>query len=870
MGASAAQFQFAAEIVTFLVALAGLAVLALRIELVATRPASAFWLGLGLSALGASAFVHGALMPGQVAAPTVIGLRAGGALALALAPLAAFGWAGGRIPAGLLRAGGALVAASAGVAATHSVLATESLLVAGAIGVGGAVINASRRMIGARLAATAAGTLLLIVVVLSAALSTVLSTTVRDDALRRVDSRAAVEATTLRDAWQPDLRDAKVAAASAEAAFNPSPPTADAASAWLGQLSSQFFSDVHLLFVGTDGAVLATSPGFDAALGNGVAAALGRSVLVSKALQTANGQGTAGVVAGLPVEVGAYPAEVQTAAGSLSPIGVAVAVTAIDHAYLRNQASDDPTLTLVLTDGHRVLSSYPPVGSISAPIARLAAVALGGGAPGAGAETVGAKFVSVRPVAGAGGTGVMALVAESPTTLFDNSRNSLFRTLFLIALGGSVLAFLLSVLASDRISRGLESLTAAARRISGGETRVRTGISSPDEIGSPAQAFDSMAESIEEKEGALRLAAAEEARLRGRLQSVVGGMAEALVAVDADGRITDFNRAAELLSGATQAKALGRPLDTVLAARLEDGRTVAAAVAERDRLPFTGAGTVIASDGAPVPVAVSAAPLTGPDGTAGGAVLLVRDLRPELELERMKTEFLSRIGHELRTPLTAIVGFTEILSRRDVDPARARLWQAEILDQSRRLMRTVEMLEFFASSGGNRLEVDRQPMPARVILDEAMDRWAAKVTPPHTLVRKAPRGAPPVLGDRRWVGLALDELIDNAVKFSPEGGKVVLEAAAGDDSTVRLTVRDEGKGMSEEEQRAAFAEFVQGDSSDTRRFGGLGLGLPLVMRVAEGHGGRVECTSVVGKGSAVALVLPAAPGEGRRAAGRGG
>lgn len=223
----------------------------------------------------------------------------------------------------------------------------------------------------------------------------------------------------------------------------------------------------------------------------------------------------------------------------------------------------------------------------------------------------------------------------------------------------------------------------------------------------------------------------------------------------------------------------------------------------------------------------------------------------------MKSEFLSRVGHELRTPLTGIMGFSDLLSRADVSPERARSWQKEILGQSKRLLRTVEMLEFFASSGAGRVSLRREALDPGRLVDEVAESWSTRINGSRRVLRRVARGLPPLVADRRWLSLALDELVDNAVKFSPEGGQVIVRADSGADGRfVELSVIDQGKGMTNAEAAQAFNDFVQGDSSDTRLYGGLGLGLSLVQRVAEGHGGRVTCESTPGVGSRFSILLP--------------
>jgi signal transduction histidine kinase len=249
-----------------------------------------------------------------------------------------------------------------------------------------------------------------------------------------------------------------------------------------------------------------------------------------------------------------------------------------------------------------------------------------------------------------------------------------------------------------------------------------------------------------------------------------------------------------------------------------------------------------------------------------GTVLVFRDLRREHEVEQMKTEFLSRVGHELRTPLTGIMGYAEILLRRDVPPERTRSWHDEILQSARRLLRIVEMLEFFASSGAGRMTFRREPVDIGALVNGVTSSWSSRLPGNVSIGRKVERGTPTLMGDRRWLTMAVDELIDNAAKFSPDGGPILVSVervgpssgngTSGSGESIALSVKDRGKGMSADELAVAFSDFAQADNSDTRRFGGLGLGLAVVRRVVEGHGGEVKCRSAVGSGSTFTIVLP--------------
>ena len=849
MSASAAQFQFAAEFVTFLAAAAGVAIVLLRGELVARALGSRAILGVGFLALGIAAFLHGSRLIEDGDEPVLLALRGAGVAAVALGSAA---WSGGVTSRRLLWAG--LLATAAAVVAESALSgdAPNVLLIAGSLAIGASVLTASRRSIAARVAASAAGALLLVVLVLSIALSAVLSNTVEDQELTRLDARANSEATFARRESTGRLAEAKVVAANlasqrAQRLIELAGDRDGNVNDDLSFLSATYFFSTPLAFVAPGGKVLGAT-----GLDGPTAVALAGSEVVRQALQTQQPRGSIDVVAGRALAVAASPSRANIQGGSPVFLGVAVAVSRLDDDYLNVRSSDDDALALALADRTGYLASFGPrpPGSVLG----LAAEVIDTGRPRS--TTTPARFVAIRPARTADERPILAMIASTPTTVVGDSRDRLFRTLFVIALGGTLLALLIASVVGERIGSGVRRLTTAAEGIQRGELALRTGIAGEDEVGVLGAAFDSMAVSIQEKTET-------ESRLRNRLEAVVAGMGEALVAVDGQGRITDFNHAAEELLGIGAAQARERRADEVIPLRADDGAALGARLTKLSPTRWSTEGWIDQADGTRVPVSVLGGPLRDVGGELAGAVFVLRDLRREREIEQMKTEFLSRIGHELRTPLTGIMGYADLLTRKQVPPDRAKQWHDEILRQSKALFRIVQMLEFFASSGAGRVMLRPEVVDARSIVDDVVQRWSERVNGDRTITRRVSRGVPKLTVDRRWLTLSLDELVDNAVKFSHEGGKISVTVAP-HERGVELAVIDRGKGMSVQEQELAFADFVQGDTSDTRSYGGLGLGLSLVQRVAEAHGGSVSVLSEPGKGSRFSIFLPAAPIQKKR------
>ncbi|MDT7545983.1 MAG: two-component system, OmpR family, phosphate regulon sensor histidine kinase PhoR [Actinomycetota bacterium] len=438
--------------------------------------------------------------------------------------------------------------------------------------------------------------------------------------------------------------------------------------------------------------------------------------------------------------------------------------------------------------------------------------------------------------------GVMAVSRTAKVSLA--AQRSALQSLFLTALLATGLVGGLALLLGRRTVDPVRRLTAAAARVSAGDLSATAGVANADEVGTLSRTFDTMTGSLARLTGDLRSTAS-------RLQTVLASMSDGLVATDAHGRVTSINSAALAMVGLErEADALGRPLGSVVDVR--DGAGAALAVPTL-RL-FDAAGEVHRADvEETVPVRVSLAPLDSGDGV----VLVLRDTTREREVERMKTEFLSNVSHELRTPLTPIRGYAEILvAKPNVDADKVTMFATTIRDESLRMGRVVDLLVDVAAIEAGRVTVTPRSVPVRELVDGRLATWKAKAPGrADDLKRRVAGGLPSVMVDPIWVGKALDELIDNAVKHTPPGTAITLTATRLED-TVRVGVRDAGPGIAEADQRTLFTSFEQVDGSATRRVGGLGLGLSFVRRLAEDAGFPLSFTSTVGKGSEFALDLP--------------
>jgi two-component system phosphate regulon sensor histidine kinase PhoR len=347
-------------------------------------------------------------------------------------------------------------------------------------------------------------------------------------------------------------------------------------------------------------------------------------------------------------------------------------------------------------------------------------------------------------------------------------------------------------------------------------------------------------------------------------------MAEGLLVLDARGRISMLNPAAEAMLSLKKDAVLGRtPLEAVRSHDLDDLLKGAA------RQDGAASAEITLAHPRRRILAGTAVGLRDSSGGWQGTVLALRDITQLKRLEEMRMEFVVNVSHELRTPLTAIRGYAEtLLDGGLADGKEARRFLEIIHRHAERLGRLLNDLLDLSN-----IELERTPLHLRPLsLADVATQAVATLAPQAErkairLTTEIPANLPPVLADRDRLVQILVNLIDNAVKFTPDGGSIALRAKPISDfgfrisdSTIRnpqsaiaIEVEDTGIGIPPKDLPRITERFYRVDRARSRELGGTGLGLAIVKHLVQAHGGALSIESEPGKGTRVRITLPIAP-----------
>ncbi|MDD5511144.1 MAG: ATP-binding protein [Dehalococcoidales bacterium] len=353
------------------------------------------------------------------------------------------------------------------------------------------------------------------------------------------------------------------------------------------------------------------------------------------------------------------------------------------------------------------------------------------------------------------------------------------------------------------------------------------------------------------------------AKEKQRIESILEGSADGIVSIDSQRRITGFNRAMEKLTGYSRDEALGKECHKILDFRTGDDKSLCYTQCPMIVKTYLGTDTVQESqgiirkkNGRGLDVAMKYSILPSMDGKPVNAVVNVRDLSSFRELENLREAFLSMLGHELQTPLSIIKGYasTLISSGGGWDQETLRQGLNVIEEESDRLSALVSRLLLASRiSSGVKILV-KEPVSLTNLVGKIMRRFQV-VSNIHDFKSDFEPELPPVLVEPQMIEEVIYNLVDNAVKYSPTGGTITISGRK-KDNQIRVTVSDQGLGISNVDKQRVFERFYRTDGVLERKLKGLGLGLYICKSIIEAHGGTIEVDSEVGKGSRFTFSLP--------------
>ncbi|MHC4946999.1 MAG: ATP-binding protein [Planctomycetota bacterium] len=516
-----------------------------------------------------------------------------------------------------------------------------------------------------------------------------------------------------------------------------------------------------------------------------------------------------------------------------------------------DRSAVDARITVVLADGAVAADSHHDPADMDDHGARpeiLAARDRGRGTSVRFSATLESRMMyDARPVQVDGRT-VAYVRTALPIVGVDAAVDTLLRALGVAALLSLVAIGLAMYVISRRLSGVVARLADGAARFAGGDLTHRVERPDARELAKLADALNSMAGELSRRLDELRTSHHEQ-------QAILQSMSSGLIALDAEERVLDLNRAAERLLRVDAARARGRLLAEVVR-QPELHRFVGEAVggeeAGRAEFPLPG--------DPPVVVQAAAETLTDEDGRPKGVLVLLNDVTRLRRLETLRSDFAANVSHELRTPITNIKGYVETLRQTGVaDVEQTGRFLEIIRKNSDRLTAIVE--DVLALT---RLEhplapeaLERSPHSALALIRSVLGQYEAAAGARGIELRAEAAPDLELTVHPQLLEQALANLVSNAIRYSPDGTTVTVAARRRDDE-VELSVADEGPGIAPEHVPRLFERFYRVDKARSRALGGTGLGLAIVKHIALVHGGRVDVDTDVGRGSTFRIVLPAA------------
>jgi len=425
------------------------------------------------------------------------------------------------------------------------------------------------------------------------------------------------------------------------------------------------------------------------------------------------------------------------------------------------------------------------------------------------------------------------------------------KPLFFSSLVSLLIILFLAYIFLRILTQPIQRMREMTRWLANGSSEREIQIYSNDEWGELAKAVDEMKIRLREK-------IEEVSRERDYLQTILKGMVEGVLVVDERGRIMMVNDALQKILSLSSEVVDKAPLEAIRNTELEEAIRVAIQEGKNSAFeltfPLSGGKTLEVNV---VGISPSQEEISEQGEKMKGAIAVFHDISRLKELEKIRQDFVANVSHELRTPLTTIKGYTETLLDGALKEDIAPQFLQVIQKHADRLTKIVEDLLALSKIESKEFYLKWEPLPLSELIDDVSDfvKEAAQKKK-ISISRSINPFSLKVTGDRNYLEQVFINLLDNAIKYTPEGGEISISAFEKGERDIQVGIKDNGIGVPKEDLSRIFERFYRVDKGRSQELGGTGLGLSIVKHIIQAHGGRVWAESQLGKGSTFYFTLP--------------
>jgi len=435
-----------------------------------------------------------------------------------------------------------------------------------------------------------------------------------------------------------------------------------------------------------------------------------------------------------------------------------------------------------------------------------------------------------------------------PLTILHEHLSYVWRTVLIVGSGAAVIGLLFSLLFAHQVADPLRRMTDVATQLAGQYAPQPVFMRTKDEIENLTNAFDRMARNLGDRMETI-------IKDRNQLLTILGGMVEGVIAVDANEFVTHMNQAAGTILQLDPDISIGKHIWEVTRVRAVV-ETLGSAIHDAENITCE----VHITRPQDLTLKLNASPLRDSRGASIGAVMVLHDVTDIRRLENIRRDFVANVSHELKTPITTIKGFVETLRDGAIDDREhAHRFLDIIANNGDRLHAIIEdLLSLSRLEQAEQIaSLVRQETGLHHVIERAVRGCGAKAESRQVRVTTACDPEIQLAVNASLIEQAIVNLLDNAINYSKAGSTIRITALHQADE-VTVSVQDEGIGIPQEHLPRLFERFYRVDKARSRERGGTGLGLAIVKHIAQVHGGQVSVVSTLGEGSTFTLHLPAA------------